>query len=78
MGQSPQSQHSLIGRSVSVLVWRGPMTAHGVSAPNIDFDSTLVATSTDCAAALLSDDRFEAVTVQPKDRLDLYGDVINR
>jgi len=44
----------------------------------IDFDSTLVAMSTECAAALLSDDRFEAVTVQPRDRLDLYGDVVNR
>src|ERR1700722_2034390 len=44
----------------------------------IDFDSTLVATSTECAAALVSDDRFEAVTVQPGDRLDLFGDVINR
>lgn len=44
----------------------------------IDFDSTLVATSVECAAALLSDERFEAVTMQPGDRLDLGGDVINR
>jgi hypothetical protein len=43
----------------------------------IDFDSTLIATSEECAAALLSDDRLETVVVRPEDRLDIGGDVLN-
>ncbi len=43
----------------------------------IDFDSTLVAASVECAEALLSDDRLEIMTVQPEDRLDIGGDVLN-
>jgi len=43
----------------------------------IDFDSTLVAASEECADALLADTTLEAVPVGPDDRLDIGGDVIN-
>jgi len=43
----------------------------------IDFDSTLVATSEECAAALLADQRLETVLVRERDRLDDGGDVLN-
>jgi hypothetical protein len=43
----------------------------------IDFDSTLVAASRDCANALLDDDRLETVEVRAEDRLDSGGDVLN-
>ncbi len=47
-------------------------------ATEIDFDSTIVAASEECAAALLGDDRLEALRVQPDDRLDFGGDALNR
>jgi hypothetical protein len=43
----------------------------------LDFDSTLVAASEDCAAALLSDHGLEVVAVHPQNRLDIAGDVLN-
>lgn len=43
----------------------------------IDFDSTLIGASEECAAALLSDNKLECVEVQPEDRLDIGGDVLN-
>jgi hypothetical protein len=46
-------------------------------ATEIDFDSTVVAASAECAAALLADDRMEALPVHPDDRLDIGGDVLN-
>lgn len=47
-------------------------------ATEIDFDSTLVACGEDCAAALLADDRIEALRVPPDGRLDIEGDLLNR
>jgi hypothetical protein len=47
-------------------------------ATEIDFDSTLVACSEKCAAALLADDRLEALEVPPEGRLDIEGDALNR
>ena len=46
-------------------------------ATEIDFDSTLVAASEECAAALLVDDGLETLRVHPNDRLDIGGDVLN-
>jgi hypothetical protein len=46
-------------------------------ATEIDFDSTLVAAGEECPAALLAEDRLEALRVQPEDRLDIGGDVLN-
>ena len=46
-------------------------------ATEIDFDSTLVAASEECAAALLADDRLEVVQVQPDDYLNIGGDRLN-
>ena len=46
-------------------------------ATEVDFDSTVVAATEECAAALLADDRLEALRVQPDDRLDFGGDVLN-
>jgi hypothetical protein len=43
----------------------------------IDFDSTLVAASEECAAALVADDRLQALRIHPEDRLDIDGDVLN-
>jgi hypothetical protein len=43
----------------------------------IDFDSTLVACSRDCATALLADRRLEAVPGHAVDRLDSEGDLLN-
>lgn len=43
----------------------------------IDFDSTLVAGSEEAVNALLSQDRLEVVRVEPKDRLDIDGDLLN-
>jgi hypothetical protein len=43
----------------------------------IDFDSTLVATSDQCAEALLADQRLEALKVDIEDRLDDGGDALN-
>ncbi len=50
---------------------------HACVATEIDFDSTVVAASEECAAALLADDRLEALAVQPEDRLAIGGDVLN-
>jgi len=44
----------------------------------VDFDSTLVAADDACAAALLADDRFEAMPVDPEGRLDIDGDLLNQ
>ncbi len=46
-------------------------------ATEIDFDSTLVAATEECAAALLADNRIEAVRVEPDDRLDVDGGTLN-
>lgn len=46
-------------------------------ASEVDFDSTLVGASEECAAALLADDRIETLLVQPDDRLDSGGDTLN-
>lgn len=43
----------------------------------IDFDSTVIATSEQGADALLADPRIEAVAVDASDRLDDYGDTFN-
>jgi hypothetical protein len=43
----------------------------------IDFDSTIVAGSEECITALLSEDGLEVVRVEPEDRLDIDGDVLN-
>jgi len=43
----------------------------------IDFDSTLIAASRECADALLADDRFETVEVHEEGRLDAGGDLLN-
>lgn len=43
----------------------------------IDFDSTLVACSEECAAALLANDELEALPIKAEDRLDIGGDAIN-
>jgi hypothetical protein len=43
----------------------------------IDFDSTLIAGSEECVTVLLSQGGLEVVRVEPKDRLDIDGDVIN-
>lgn len=45
-------------------------------ATEIDFDSTLVGCSRDCASALLASD-LEALEVSPDTRLDLGGDTVN-
>ncbi len=44
---------------------------------DVDFDATLVATSNECANALLADNRLEALPVHPLDRIDIHGDVLN-
>lgn len=46
-------------------------------ATEIDFDSTLVACSEGCAAALVADGRLEALQVPAEGRLDVHGDVLN-
>jgi len=46
-------------------------------ATEIDFDSTLVACSDECAAGLLADPRLETFQVPPEGRLDIEGDVLN-
>jgi hypothetical protein len=43
----------------------------------IDFDSTLVACSEDCAEALAADERLETVPIVAEDRLDSGGDLLN-
>jgi hypothetical protein len=43
----------------------------------IDFDSTLVGCSEECAAALVANDRLEALLVPPDGRLDIGGDELN-
>jgi hypothetical protein len=43
----------------------------------IDFDSTLVACSEECAAAILANDELEALPINAEDRLDIGGDVLN-
>lgn len=43
----------------------------------IDWDSTLVAGSTDVCAALLADDRLETFAVDYHDDLSWFGDTIN-
>jgi hypothetical protein len=57
------------------LVW--PDDRSWCVATEIDFDSTLVACSQPCAAALLADDRLEALEVPPGGRLDIDGDILN-
>lgn len=57
------------------LAW--PSDRAWVVGTEIDFDSTLVACSAGCAAALLASPGLEGVPVQPDDRLDIDGDVIN-
>ena len=46
-------------------------------AAEIDFDSTIVATTTAGADALLNCEGLEALLVPPDGRLDLDGDVVN-
>jgi hypothetical protein len=43
----------------------------------IDFDSTIVAGTTECITVLLSSSKFEALRVEPTDRLDSAADAIN-
>jgi hypothetical protein len=43
----------------------------------IDFDSTLVACSEECAEALLANDELETLLIDAEDRLDIGGDVLN-
>jgi hypothetical protein len=43
----------------------------------IDFDSTVVAFGEECPAALLTDERLEELHIQPEDRVDVDGDVLN-
>jgi hypothetical protein len=43
----------------------------------IDLDSTVVACSEACAAVLLDYEGLEALPVEPDDRLDIGGDVLN-
>jgi hypothetical protein len=57
------------------LVW--PEDRAWCVATEIDFDSTLVAATHECAHTLLADDRLEALEVGPADRLDHGGDLIN-
>ena len=57
------------------LVWP-PDRAWCVST-ELDFNSTLIATTTQCADVLLADNRIEAVAVEPGDRVDDDGDVRN-
>lgn len=60
----------------SNLVW--PDNRTRCLATEIDLDSTRVACDEECAAALLADGRLEALRIQPNDRLDPDGDVLNR
>jgi hypothetical protein len=48
-----------------------------VVATEIDFDSTIVATTNAGAEALLTCEELEALQVPPDGRLDLDGDEIN-
>ena len=57
------------------LVW--PDDRSWCVASEIDFDSTLVAASKECATALLESESLEAAEVGPEDRLDISGDSIN-
>ncbi len=57
------------------LAWPDDRAWYVVS--DIDFDSTLVATSNECANELLADDRLEALPVHALDRIDIDGDLLN-
>jgi len=43
----------------------------------IDFDSTLVAATDEVVTALLAEPELEVIRVEPNDRLDIDGDVLN-
>jgi hypothetical protein len=57
------------------LVW--PDDTAWCAATEIDFDSTLVACSEECAEALVMDEGLEALRVPPDGRLDIGGDELN-
>jgi hypothetical protein len=54
------------------LVW--PEDRAWCVATEVDFDSTLIAVSEECFAALLSEDGLEVLRVEAEDRLDIDGD----
>ena len=57
------------------LVW--PEDRSWCVGTEIDFDSTLVACSEECAAAVVANEALEALPINAQDRLDIGGDVLN-
>jgi hypothetical protein len=79
LARGPSSAICQLGRPplaiTPSLVW--PDDRAWCVATDIDFDSTLVGCSDTCAAALVTDERLEAVSVPSDGRLDIEGDELN-
>jgi Protein of unknown function (DUF2510) len=79
LARAPATSISTLGRPplavAANLAWPDDRAWYVVT--DVDFDSTLVATSEECAAALLVDHGLEALPVHALDRIDIDGDVLN-